>query len=156
MPTKLEMERGPKKWRRRTPIPFAKALLGLCRSISGEIKVAVLWTERKSNWYQIWPEVEIWGIGRDANKYAGPYPIIAHPPCGPWGQMRPLSKESKEYGIKAIELVHAWGGIIEHPESSTLFEEHGRPGAVVIHLNQRDYGHPWSKPTKLYIVPRFH
>lgn len=26
-------------------------------------------------------DVEVWDISRDARLYAGPYPVITHPPC---------------------------------------------------------------------------
>jgi hypothetical protein len=32
------------------------------------------------------PHVDAWDIGRDARQYAGPHPIVAHPPCQRWGR----------------------------------------------------------------------
>lgn len=130
-----------------TPLPFAKYLVELV----GAEKIAVLWTERRTLYWQLWPRVEIWGRGRDARKYAGPHPIIGHPPCGPWGNYKAVCRQSKEDGIIAMRLVHEFGGVIEQPIGSSLFREHGSTGEV-IKVNQGDYGHPSIKSTALYLV----
>jgi hypothetical protein len=139
--------------RKATPPLFADYLIGRVKSMFGVEAVAVLWVARDSVYWSFWPEVELWGVGRDANSYAGPHPIIAHPPCGPWGNFKwKCFRDKKADGVKAIELVHRWGGVIEHPVGSTLFADHGRPGAAIERVNQADYGHQALKPTLLYFV----
>lgn len=34
-----------------------------------------------------------WDEARDARTYAGPWSVIAHPPCGPWGKLAFCSLE---------------------------------------------------------------
>jgi len=66
---------------------------------------------------------------RDARTYDGPLPIVAHPPCGPWGRLRHLSrKDSPELAIRAVEQVRRWGGVLEHPEGSLLWNRCGMAG----------------------------
>jgi hypothetical protein len=38
--------------------------------------------------YPKMPVVDCWDETRDADRYAGAAPIVAHPPCGPWGALR--------------------------------------------------------------------
>ena len=139
------------KARELTPLPFARLLVARVRQMFCVEHVAVLWVHRKSTYWQLWPEVELWGAGRDANKYDGPWPIIAHPPCGPWGNYKAVCKQSKHHGINAMKLVHRWGGIVEQPVGSSLFREHGLPAGTIEKVNQGVHGHPSIKATNLYI-----
>ena len=47
-----------------------------------------------------------WGVDRDAKLYTGPGPVIAHPPCGPWGRLAHLcTRQDPECGTRAVEQV---------------------------------------------------
>ena len=107
-------------------------------------------------------DVDCWDAARDARLYAGPHPIVAHPPCGPWGRLRHLSrKDDPELAIIAVAQVRRWGGVLEHPASSLLWptcelphpgdlpDEHG---GVTIEVDQVEWGHCARKRTWLYLV----
>lgn len=137
-----------KKQREETPLAFAQYLVRLTGA------TAVLWVRRDTVYRRL--GLDIWDKPRDAHNYdsdAGP--IICHPPCGPWGKLSHKSTEEKRHGIKAMELVHRYGGVVEQPAGSQLFKEYGRPGALILWVNQSDYGHLSMKPTDLYLWGRF-
>ena len=84
------------------------------------------------------PDVDAWDEARDARLYAGPYPVVAHPPCQRWGKLwagQPLF--IKRTGIRkikgddggcfkaAIASVRQWGGVIEHPWQSHAWPHFG-------------------------------
>jgi len=106
--------------------------------------------------------VECWDEQRDARAYDGPHPVVAHPPCGPWGNLRHLSfGAGRECGPLAVRQVRDFGGVLEHPAGSTLWTECGLPlpgelpdeyGGVTIEVEQVRWGHPARKRTWLYLV----
>jgi hypothetical protein len=116
--------------------------------------------------YPRMPDVDAWGEVRDARRYAGPFPVVAHPPCGPWGNLRHLATVSatdamKSCGPIAVEQVRAFGGVLEQPRGSKLWERCGIPkpgeppdawGGVSIEVAQVDWGHVARKRTWLYLV----
>lgn len=99
---------------------------------------------------------------RDARRYAGPLPVVAHPPCGPWGKLRHLSKnDDPDLAVRAVTQVRLCGGVLEHPAGSMLFDAAGLPrpgggddawGGYSLEVCQVDWGHPARKRTWLYIV----
>ena len=100
---------------------------------------------------------------RDARTYEGPFPIVAHPPCGPWGKLRHLCDRLDEasLAIAALATVRRFGGVMEHPRGSGLWEFCGLPrpeqlpdafGGRTLEVCQCDWGHPARKRSWLYIV----
>ena len=112
--------------------------------------------------YASMPDVDPWDEARDARKYAGPWPVVAHPPCGPWGKLRHLSRhQDPSLAPIAVEQVRTWGGILEHPSHSKLWAHCGLPpvngfpdawGGYTIAVQQVNWGHPMRKRTWLYMV----
>lgn len=142
------------------------------------MKIAALFVETNGCYYGL-PDIDHWDEKRDARKYSGPYPVVAHPPCQRWGKMwfgQPLHvKLTGERKIKgddggcfksALESVRKWGGVIEHPWGSNAWPHFGlsippREGGWIIAdafggrtccIEQRGYGHYARKPTLLYAV----
>lgn len=122
--------------------------------------VSALYVARNSIYKQL--GLDSWDIDRDARAFAGPGPVIAHPPCGHWGRYAHSCRlPGKDCGPIAMEQVRKYGGVLEHPTSSRLFEYCGTPrepgqydlyGGMIIRLNQCDWGHEAEKSTCLYVV----
>lgn len=106
--------------------------------------------------------VDCWDEQRDARKYPGPAPVVAHPPCGPWSRLRAFSKhQPKDCALIAVEQVRRWGGVLEHPEGSVLWLAARLPlpgglpdefGGFAVELDQVSWGHRARKRTWLYVV----
>jgi hypothetical protein len=83
------------------------------------------------------PDVDPWDKERDARKYAGPWPVVAHPPCERWGRywgggpMHHGNSTQKALGdddgcfASALASVCRWGGVLEHPEASHAWRHFG-------------------------------
>lgn len=111
--------------------------------------------------------VDVWDIERDARKWPGGNPIVAHPPCRAWGQLSHMAKprpDEKELAIYAIGQIRKYGGVLEHPRASKLWptmklpigEQVDEYGGFSICVNQSWWGHKAQKKTMLYIcgIPR--
>jgi hypothetical protein len=107
--------------------------------------------------------VDCWDETRDARLYAGPHPVVAHPPCGPWSSLRHLHSRpaEKSLAIRALAQVRAFGGVLEHPATSRLWAEEYLPGplefpdgygGITLDIQQCNWGHPARKRTRLYVV----
>lgn len=120
------------------------------------------------------PGVEPWAAPEaDARWYAGPYPVVAHPPCARWCQLAGLVQHRWGHRVgddggafsSALHAVRCWGGVLEHPAHSKAWPAYGLPtpprgggwaraldGGWVCHVEQGHYGHPARKATWLYAV----
>lgn len=47
--------------------------------------IAALFVQRGGVYFGL-PDVDPWDEQRDARLYAGPLPVVAHPPCQRWGR----------------------------------------------------------------------
>ena len=125
--------------------------------------VAVLFARSDSVYFSL-PDVDVWDIMRDARKWRGGCPVVAHPPCRAWGRLRAFSRHSPdemELARLAVELVRRWGGCLEHPQGSTLWRDQALPlpwkgrdsfGGWTLPIHQWQWGHRAEKATWLYIV----
>jgi hypothetical protein len=118
------------------------------------------------------PGVDLWDETRDARLYAGPHPVVAHPPCQRWGAMAAVNyarwggehnRPGNDGGCfqSALDSVNKWGGVLEHPAKSRAWDEFGllKPIGIGWHRSidawvcevwQSAYGHRANKATWLY------
>jgi len=136
------------------------------------VTVAALYVERDGAYWGL-PDVDPWDEARDARLYAGPHPVVAHPPCQRWGRFwHGSTRKPHQYQLgaddgcfeAALAAVRAWGGVLEHPADSRAWSHFGlnRPergagwtaadffGGWTAYVEQGHYGHASRKPTWLY------
>lgn len=137
--------------------------------------IAALFVETNGPYFGL-EGVDPWDKHRDARKYPGPHPVVAHPPCERWGRYatggpNPKAKRRKlgdDGGCFAAALaaVRKWGGVIEHPAHSSAWAHFGLipppptgewvtadwVGGWTAHVEQGHYGHRARKATWLYAV----
>jgi hypothetical protein len=134
--------------------------------------IAALFVQRGGAYYDV-PGVDPWDEERDARTYAGPHPVVAHPPCQRWGNLGIANyarwggehnRPGNDGGCfeSALAAVRKFGGVLEHPASSRAWEAHGlerpTPGrwsggpavGYVCEVWQSAYGHQARKRTWLY------
>lgn len=126
------------------------------------MQVAVLFARRDSI-YKTLPGCDVWDEDRDARRWPGGAPVVAHPPCRAWGRLRHMAKprhDEKDLARWAVAQVRRFGGVLEHPAASTLWADQGLPapgrvdhvGGWTLAIHQHDFGHRAEKATVLYIV----
>ncbi len=127
------------------------------------MSVAALFV-RSDSIYRSIKGVQVWDAARDAFNWPGGYPVVAHPPCGQWGRLRAMAKpdqRQRSAGPFAVDQVRMYGGVLEHPAGSRLFEHCGLPepgappdgyGGWTLKILQSWFGHYAAKNTWLYIV----
>jgi hypothetical protein len=144
-------------------------------SFASERMVAALFVA-KSGCYDGIQGIDAWDVERDARLYAGPYPVVAHPPCERWGRYwggapttwpRLIKGDDGGCFAAALAAVRRWGGVLEHPEASAAWDafrlaKPPRSGGWLradwidgfdgwtCCVEQGAYGHPARKATWLY------
>jgi len=141
---------------------------------AGDGVIAALYVE-KNGVYANLDGVDPWNEARDARAYAGPWPVVAHPPCQRWGNFYAGSPLAIKQGKRkilgddngcfaaALASVRQWGGVLEHPAGSRAWTHFGlnKPplsgawvaadwqGGWTCRVEQGFYGHFARKPTWL-------
>lgn len=138
--------------------------------MTDRIRVAALYVEPEGHYIGI-DGVDTWDELRDARKYNGPHPVVAHPPCQRWGRFWHGSTR-KPHQFKmgddngcfaaALESLKSFGGVLEHPCDSNAWAHFGlnkpprsggwvmaAPGMWTCCVYQGHYGHVAGKPTWL-------
>ncbi len=138
-----------------------------------EQKIAALYVETNGVYYGL-SDVDPWDEARDARLYAGPWPVVAHPPCQRWCMFAKGIETRYGYAVgddggtftAALAAVRTFGGVLEHPAHSLAWAVHGLPvpsvrsgwtttlddvGATA-YVEQGRYGLPVRKATWLYAV----
>ncbi len=136
--------------------------------------IAALYVQRGGVYYA--PElaglVDPWDEARDARRYAGPHPVVAHPPCSRWCRLAGLvearwgHRRGYDGGrfASALASVRTWGGVLEHPAYSDAWTAHDLTppttgggwtaadlrGGFTCYVEQGRYGHAAKKATWLY------
>lgn len=138
------------------------------------VTVAALYVETDGAYFGL-PGVEPWDVTRDARGYAGPHPVVAHPPCQRWGRYwHGAPNRPHEYRLgedagcfaAALTSVRNYGGVLEHPAYSKAWRFFGLTspdrgagwseadsfGGWTCYVEQGHYGHIGRKATWLYAV----
>lgn len=133
--------------------------------------VAALFVETGGVYFDA-ANVDPWDEARDARKYAGPHPVVAHPPCQRWGRFwHGSTRKPHQYKLgddggcfaAALAALKRWGGVLERPAHSRAWEAFGllkpkagagwqhdsEQGLWVCYVEQGHYGHESRKPTWL-------
>lgn len=136
--------------------------------------IAALYVETDGAYFGL-PHVDPWDEARDARRYDGPWPVVAHPPCQRWGRFwhgstrKPHQFKMGDDGgcfSAALAAVRKWGGVLEHPADSRAWSHFGllppmrgrgwagadAHGGRSCYVEQGHYGHVSRKPTWLYAV----
>lgn len=134
--------------------------------------IAALFVETDGLYFHF-DQVDPWDIDRDARQYAGPHPVVAHPPCQRWGRFwHGSTRKPHQFKLgddggcfeAALRAVRTWGGVLEHPCDSHAWKYFGlmppkrhkgwQPAGDGIghtcYVEQGHYGHMSRKPTWLY------
>jgi hypothetical protein len=133
--------------------------------------IAALYVETNGVYFGL-EDVDPWDEARDARKYAGPWPVVAHPPCARWSRLASIHQERWPIGADggcfaaALLAVRTFGGVLEHPAESYAWDRFhlpaparggwsstlDAPGCYATEIDQARYGHKARKRTWIYYV----
>lgn len=135
------------------------------------LSVAALFVQ-EDGCYANLPDVDAWPESRDARKYAGPFPVVCHPPCQRYGNLGIANfarwggdhnRPANDAGCFAFALaaVNCWGGVLEHPAFTRAWPLYNLAAPIYPGWNpsgagwtcevwQSAYGHLARKRTWLY------
>lgn len=127
-----------------------------------EATVAVLFA-RSDSIYKSIPGCDVWDIERDALNWPGGVSArgaSSLPELGTPSPVRKAARGEKELALWAVNQVRKFGGVLEHPEGSTLWIAAALPapgkqddfGGWTVPIHQHSFGHRAEKSTLLYIV----
>lgn len=112
--------------------------------------IAALYVETNGVYFGL-PDVDPWDARRDAMRYDGPHPVVAHPPCSRWcrlaglvqarwadyvrpqlalfGDVYPSMRRGEDGGTfaHALHCVRTFGGVLEHPAYSDAWRAFDLP-----------------------------
>lgn len=111
-----------------------------------------------------------WDRARNADHYTWSgrgNPVVAHPPCAPYSKIKHLAgvelAKATSHARYAVGFVRRFGGVLEHPAGSELFDEErtglGLPkpgdspdyaGGFTVEVCRVEWGHVARKRTWLY------
>lgn len=140
--------------------------------------VAALFVETGGRYFGL-PDVDPWDIERDARKYEGSLPVVAHPPCFLWVNLAAVNWKRYQRDLpawypggsdggcfaSALAAVRRCGGVLEHPAGSWAWKHFNltRPTKIgwqrctpwesdeyVCEVWQSAYGHKARKRTWLF------
>ena len=125
-------------------------------------KIPVLFTNPDSN-YNSFTEFDTWCEDRNAFLSDHRCAAIYHPPCRLFSRLRKFSTapvNEKKCAFWSLAKVRQFGGILEHPRSSTLWKDgnfnlSGQVdyyGGFLRSVNLSWFGFPAEKKTMLYFV----
>lgn len=142
--------------------------------MSNPYSLAALFVETDGCYFNL-AGVDPWDIARDARAYAGPWPVVAHPPCQRWGRFwHGSTRKPHQYRLgedggcfaASLTAVRNYGGVLEHPKDSLAWDYFGlmsppptggwvradNYGGWTSCVDQGQYGHFANKRTWLYAV----
>ena len=132
--------------------------------------IAALYVEKDGAYFGL-DGVDPWDEAKDARRYTGPLPVVAHPPCQRWGRYwHGAPNKPNQYNLgedggcfaAALASVRQFGGVLEHPAKTKAWAAHGlaQPAGIgwqraidggwVCEVWQSAYGHRANKATWLY------